>query len=73
MELRELALVVLARRRPGRGLRFSLFKEVVGYIAYAVHGVPHHYALVFRKHSQMVGMEMNTLHILRLFRKSLEG
>ena len=30
-------------------------------------------ALVFRKHSQMVGMEMNTLHILRLFRKSLEG
>jgi flavin-dependent dehydrogenase len=30
-------------------------------------------ALVFRRHSKMVGMEMNTLHILRLFRKSLEG
>ena len=30
-------------------------------------------ALVFRRHSKMVGMEMNTLHILRLFRKSIEG
>jgi flavin-dependent dehydrogenase len=30
-------------------------------------------ALVFRRHSQMVGMELNTLHILRLFRRSLEG
>jgi flavin-dependent dehydrogenase len=30
-------------------------------------------ALVFRRHSQMVGMEMNTLDILRLFRRSLEG
>ncbi len=30
-------------------------------------------ALVFRRHSRMVGMEMNTLHILRLFRRSMEG
>jgi flavin-dependent dehydrogenase len=30
-------------------------------------------ALVFRRHSQMVGMELNTLDILRLFRRSLEG
>jgi flavin-dependent dehydrogenase len=30
-------------------------------------------ALVFRRHSQMVGMELSTLDILRLFRRSLEG
>lgn len=30
-------------------------------------------ALVFRRHSQMVGMELNTVHILKLFRRSLEG
>jgi flavin-dependent dehydrogenase len=30
-------------------------------------------ALVFRRHSRMVGMGMNTLHILRLFRRSMEG
>ncbi|HEY3420119.1 MAG TPA: hypothetical protein VGK23_06160 [Methanomassiliicoccales archaeon] len=29
-------------------------------------------ALVFKRHSNMVGIEMNTLHILRLFRRSLE-
>ena len=29
-------------------------------------------ALVLKRHSNMVGMEMNTLHILRLFRRSLE-
>ncbi len=29
-------------------------------------------ALVFKRHSVMAGMEMNTLNILRLFRKSLE-
>ena len=29
-------------------------------------------ALVFKRHSKMAGIEMNTLHILRLFRRSLE-
>jgi flavin-dependent dehydrogenase len=29
-------------------------------------------ALAFKRHSNMVGIEMNTLHILRLFRKTLE-
>jgi flavin-dependent dehydrogenase len=30
-------------------------------------------ALVFKRHSNRVGIEMNTLHILRLFRKTMEN